>query len=150
MLLQAEVVLPGTREPVRVPRALTRAEEFDELVLTVLEALEARLDREDAERLRAIEIGVEEVPPVDEEQRTSRSDLLEEDGVPLALLREARTGRRGTRPARIVLYRRPLVARASDALERGGVVLDVLVEAVARLLGLNPDDVHPEGRADDW
>jgi predicted Zn-dependent protease with MMP-like domain len=44
-------------------------------------------------------------------------------------------------PARIVVYRRPLEARAHDALDLGDLVHDVVVEQVAQLLGLDPDAV---------
>ena len=50
---------------------------------------------------------------------------------------------RPARPARIVLYRRPLMARADGDEELGELVLDVVVEEFARLLGLDPQIVDP-------
>ena len=50
---------------------------------------------------------------------------------------------RPARPARIVLYRRPLMARAEGDEELGELVLDVVVEEFARLLGLDPQIVDP-------
>ena len=47
------------------------------------------------------------------------------------------------RPARIVLYRRPLMARADGEDELGELVLDVVVEEFAQLLGLDPQIVDP-------
>jgi predicted Zn-dependent protease with MMP-like domain len=47
------------------------------------------------------------------------------------------------RPARIVLYRRPLMARADDEDDLSELVLDVVVEEFARLLGVDPQAVDP-------
>jgi predicted Zn-dependent protease with MMP-like domain len=48
-------------------------------------------------------------------------------------------------PARIVVYRRPVetIARGSDPVD---VVHEVMVEQVALLLGVDPDEVDPERR----
>ena len=46
-------------------------------------------------------------------------------------------------PARIVVYRRPVESRATDALDLADLVRDVVVEQVAHLLGRSPDDVDP-------
>ncbi len=48
------------------------------------------------------------------------------------------------RPARIVLYRRPLLARADGEDELGELVLDVVIEEFARLLGLDPQVIDPD------
>ena len=56
---------------------------------------------------------------------------------------------RPARPARIVLYRRPLMARAEGEEELGELVLDVVVEEFARLLGLDPQIVDPGYPGDD-
>jgi len=42
-----------------------------------------------------------------------------------------------------VIYRRPLIARAENEDELGELVLDVVVEEFARLLGLDPQIVDP-------
>jgi predicted Zn-dependent protease with MMP-like domain len=55
---------------------------------------------------------------------------------------------RPARPARIVLYRRPLMARADDEEDLSELVLDVVVEEFARLLGVDPQAVDP-GYPDD-
>jgi len=47
------------------------------------------------------------------------------------------------RPARIVLYRRPLMARADGEEELAELVLDVIVEQFARWLGVDPQTVDP-------
>jgi hypothetical protein len=53
--------------------------------------------------------------------------------------------RRGpqSRRARIVLYRRPLMARAEGEEELAELVLDVIVEQFARWLGVDPQTVDP-------
>ena len=69
------------------------------------------------------------------------------DPVPLARLEQGSADggspARPARPARIVLYRRPLMARAEGDEELGDLVLDVVVEEFARLLGLDPQIVDP-------
>ena len=47
------------------------------------------------------------------------------------------------RPPRIVVYRRPLAARADTEEELGELIFEVLVEEFARLLGVEPEDVDP-------
>jgi predicted Zn-dependent protease with MMP-like domain len=42
-----------------------------------------------------------------------------------------------------VVYRRPLEARAADRGDLADLVHDVVVDQVARLLGLDPDEVDP-------
>jgi Zincin-like metallopeptidase len=47
------------------------------------------------------------------------------------------------RAPRIVVYRRPLLARADGDDDLGELVFEVIVEEFARLLGMNPEDVDP-------
>jgi predicted Zn-dependent protease with MMP-like domain len=49
----------------------------------------------------------------------------------------------GPQPPRIVVYRRPLMARADGEDELGELVFDVVVEEFARILGIDPADVDP-------
>jgi hypothetical protein len=46
-------------------------------------------------------------------------------------------------PPRVVVYRRPLEARASDRGDLGDLVHEVVVDQVAQLLGLDPDVIDP-------
>jgi predicted Zn-dependent protease with MMP-like domain len=63
------------------------------------------------------------------------------DGSPL---RGAEAGVGGVaRAPRIVVYRRPLLARADGDDDLGELVFEVIVEEFARLLGMNPEDVDP-------
>lgn len=121
--------LRGPIAPPQVPLVRTRAQRFDDLVLDAVERLEQRWARE----LAGVEFAVEEVPP---------GELLmgwEPDPVPLSRLMPPARGR----PPRIVLYRRPLEARATDGDDLGALVHDVVVEEVAQLLGLEPETVDP-------
>ena len=52
-------------------------------------------------------------------------------------------GEPGQDPPRIVVYRRPLMARADGEEELGELVFDVVVEEFARMLGIDPADVDP-------
>lgn len=49
----------------------------------------------------------------------------------------------GQKPPRIVVYRRPLLARADGEDDLGELVFDVVVEEFAQLLGIDPEDVDP-------
>jgi predicted Zn-dependent protease with MMP-like domain len=120
--------------PASVPLARTRAEIFDDLVLDTVESLERRYSRE----LAGVEFAVEEVPP---DLNVYDTDVLEDGEVPLARLLPGEPGQTDM-PARIVLYRRPLEFRAMDRDDLADLVHDVIVEQVANLLGLDPDDIQ--------
>jgi len=119
--------------PATVPLARTKSEVFDDLVLDTVETLERRFARE----LAGIEFAVEEVPP---ELNAYDSDVLEDGDVPLARLLPGRPGRQQM-PPRIVLYRRPLEFRAMDRDDLADLVHDVIIEQVANLLGVDPDEL---------
>ena len=128
--------LRGTLTPQDVPLYRSRAQRFDDLVLEAVAQLEPRWEAE----LSGVEFAVEEIPAADVPDD-------EPDPVPLARLDPGSPGagdpRHPARPARIVLYRRPLMARADDEDDLGELVLDVVVEEFARLLGLDPQAVDP-------
>lgn len=136
-----------------MPLHRTRSERFDDLVLLAVSQLEPRWEAE----LSRVEFGVEEIPPI-------LPDFDDSEPVPLARL-EPGAGRLGgqhpagqglrgqpgegsrpdgpERPARIVLYRRPLLARADGEEELAELVLDVIVEQFAHWLGIDPQTVDP-------
>jgi Zincin-like metallopeptidase len=72
-----------------------------------------------------------------------------DDMVPLPLSRtvpgspESRDPARPATPARIVVYRRPLLARSESDTELSELIFDVVVEEFARFLGLDPDSIDP-------
>ena len=129
----------------RVPAAQTRGERFDDLVLDAVEDLERRWARE----LEGVEFAVEDVPAVPLEGDLPLDDDVVADetaggAVPLGRLLPAAVDARGRRTApRIVVYRRPLEARATDPEDLADLVHDVVVDQVARLLHLDPDEIDP-------
>ncbi|HLZ37818.1 MAG TPA: metallopeptidase family protein [Mycobacteriales bacterium] len=122
----------GPLVPPEVPLARTRAERFDDLVLDAVDHLEERW----ADRLEGVEFAVEDVPPVDD---TIRLDSYEQDPVPLG--RTVAGG--GGAPPRVIIYRRPLEARAVDREDLAALVHDVVVEQVAELFRMAPEEIDP-------
>ena len=107
----------------------TRAEAFDDLVVDTAQRFRGVLGR----RWEAVEFAVEDIPPSD--------PAGWEDGVPLARMWPAE----GALPARIVVYRRA-VETAARGVEPVDLVHEVMVEQVALLLGVDPDEVDPDRR----
>jgi predicted Zn-dependent protease with MMP-like domain len=127
--------LRGTLTPQEVPLYRSRAQRFDDLVLEAVAQLEPRWQAE----LAGVEFAVEEIPAADVPDSGP-------EPVPLARLDPAAgpgDPRQPRRPARIVVYRRPLMARADDEDDLSELVLDVVVEEFARLLGVDPQAVDP-------
>ena len=95
--------------------------------------------------MSGVEFAVEEVPSDDLPADNLPAD--ETDPIPLARLDPpwSQTGDpdRPARPARIVLYRRPLLARADGEDELSDLVLDVVIEEFAKLLGIDPQAIDP-------
>jgi len=112
------------------PALATPRERFDALVLDLVEDLERRW----ADRLGLVEYGVEDTPQV--------PDDWDADTVPLSSLIRGS----GARPTRLVLFRRPIEHRAESRADLEALVLTVLVEQVAELLGIDPADVDPRYR----
>lgn len=121
----------GLRGPLAtraLPISRTRSERFDDLVLDAVERLELRW----ADRLDGIEFAVEDVPPV-------AVGAWYDTPVLLAKLFPSTDGL----PPRIVVYRRPVEARASSTDELRALVHEVVVEEIAELFGLAPEAVDP-------
>jgi predicted Zn-dependent protease with MMP-like domain len=119
-----------------VPLYRTRAQQFDDMILDAVARLEPRWETE----LAGVEFAVQEVPEAEE---------LADDSGPLPLARvvpgSPSTGNvaHPASAARIVVYRRPLLARAEDDEELSDLVFDVVVEEFARVLGLDPEAIDP-------
>ena len=106
------------------------------MVLDAVARLESRWETE----LAGVEFAVQEVPEAEE---------LVDDSVPLPLARtvpatpSSADPARPATPARIVVYRRPLMARSESDVELTELVFDIVVEEFAAFLGLDPDSVDP-------
>ena len=125
--------LRGRLVPPGVPLYRSRAQQFDDLVLEAVARLEPRWETE----LSEVEFAVQEVPDAD----------TADDGVPLARIVRGSPGisdpaHPATGP-RIVLFRRPLMARADDEEELSELVFDVVVEEFAEILGVDPEIIDP-------
>jgi predicted Zn-dependent protease with MMP-like domain len=126
----------GRLIPPGVPLYRTRSEQFDDIVLDAVARLEPRWEAE----LASVEFAVQEVPEAEE--------LADDSGeIPLARVIPG-TPDRGSpghpaTPTRIVVYRRPLLARADNDDDLSDLVYDVVVEELARALGIDPDTIDP-------
>lgn len=130
--------LRGELTPRAVPRSRTRGEQFDDLVLDAIEELEARW----AEELADVEFAIEEVPVLARgAQLDFDPEVVADHGVPLGRL--VRAGLPGTTSPTIVLYRRPVEARAQDGPERADLVFMIVTELVSELLGRDIDEIDP-------
>ena len=127
--------------PQTLPAAKTRAERFDAMVLEALEPIEQRWGAE----LTELDLAVDDVPEVDEtspDEVVWQAGVLADVGVPLAQLVPAGVDPEGLPSrARIVLYRRPLEARARGGADLADLLHEVLVEQVAEYLNIEPDAV---------
>ncbi|WP_292676352.1 metallopeptidase family protein [Nocardioides sp.] len=120
-------VLP--RQP-GVPELPTAKERFDELVLDVV----TTIDRRWSDRLGLVEYAVEDAPRI--------PDDWDSPHVPLSSLVRGT----GARPTRLVLFRRPIEHRCETRADLAAMVLTVLVEQVAELLGIDAEEVDPRYR----
>jgi predicted Zn-dependent protease with MMP-like domain len=115
--------------PVRLgePAVRTARERFDDLVLDIVTEVDERWQ----ERLGLVEYAVEDAPQIPDDWSSGT--------VPLSsLLRGS-----GGQPTRLVLFRRPIEHRSETRADLEAMVLTVLVEQVAELLGVDPADVDP-------
>lgn len=109
---------------------VSRRHRFDEAVLEAVQAVEDRV----GEALPPLEVAVEEVPPSE--------PAPFEPAVALGRLFPAQ----GDLSARLVIYRRPVLAHAGTMEDDGGAHLAVAVhqvvaEQIAAMMGIDPDDV---------
>ncbi|GHE76840.1 hypothetical protein GCM10018785_51370 [Streptomyces longispororuber] len=121
----------GPVAPPQVPLSASRAEAFTDLVQDSVERLERRWPQ-----LNDIDFLVLEVPPT---VGGAADGEWSAEGVPLGGTVTASEGR----PARVVVYRRPVEIRTKGRDERAALVHEVVVEQVAELLGLSPESVDP-------
>lgn len=130
--MRGPAFLPGPLAPHGVPARLSGAERFDRLAIAVVNDVVEQAPAEIAEALSRIELAVEEIPvlPPDWSERS----------VPLASYVDPAGGR----PGRLVLFRRPLEHRAPTRIELDALLLTVVVEQLAEVAGMAPEDLYPE------
>jgi hypothetical protein len=128
--------LRGHLAPIGVPLHRTRGEEFDDLVLDAVEELEEHW----ATEIAALEFAVEDVPPNGADAAFT-PDVVLDRGVPLGRL--FRDGLPEIEQPVIVVYRRPIEARAVDLDDRADLVFMVVVDLAAEFLGRDVDEIDP-------
>lgn len=117
----------------RPPLPRSRREVFDRIMLDVVRDLDERW----SEHLGLVEYAVEDTPQLPDDWDSGR--------IPLSSLVRGS----GATPTRLVVFRRPLEHRAHDRAELEAIILTVLVEQVAELLGIEPSAVDPRYPTDD-
>ncbi len=136
----------GPLTPPQAPVSRTRAERFDDLVDDEVRRLVQRWGPELAE----VEFAVDDVPivepgfdgPVPLGQTVLRSPPTAVP--PMSSARPPASAIPVGEPTvSIVVFRRPVEARASGEAEQSRLIRDLLVEEVAELLGLSPESVDP-------
>jgi len=113
--------VPG-RPELRTPR-----ERFDDLALGIVTEIDHRWQ----DRLGLVEYAVEDTPQIPDDWTSGT--------VPLSSLVRGS----GATPTRLVLFRRPIERRCESRADLEALVLTVVVEQVAELLGIDAEDVDP-------
>ncbi len=124
---------PYTRRPAPVRLNRGRQAFFTECVTDAV----VRIRETCPGGLDGVDIGIEEVPPVDR--------LWTDDRIPLAAAVEATT----VQAAQIVVYQRPLEHRAGSRTELRDLVHRTLAEQLAALTARSITDIDPS-LDDDW
>ena len=120
----------GSRSPQSVPAHVNPREDFDGLVGSILNAMAKHFDAEPDR----VDVVTEEAP------------LLPDgwtEAVPTsALIRGSHTE---SGAARIVLYRLPLTKRCASRQEVEDITWDVILDRLAEVWEMSPDDIDPRG-----
>lgn len=115
------------------PALRTKRERFDDLVLGIVTEVDGRWQ----DRLGLVEYAVEDTPQV--------PDDWDSPTVPLSSLVRGTGGE----PTRLVLFRRPIEHRCETRSDLEALVLTLVVEQVAELLGIDASEVDPRYEDDD-
>ena len=119
--------IPGQPE-LRTPR-----ERFDDLALGIVTDIDERWQ----DQLGLVEYAVEDTPQIPDDWAPTT--------VPLSSLVRGT----GSTPTRLVLFRRPIEHRCESRTELEAMLLTVVVEQVAELLGIDAEQVDPRYERDD-
>jgi predicted Zn-dependent protease with MMP-like domain len=111
-----------------VPLSKSRAQQFDELVLTAIDRIERVFPE-----LGDIEIRVDDVPSYELRDGSP-------DPIPLGRLERGTDGS----PYALVVHRRPIELRTEIGTEREDLVADTVTELVAESFGVSPSQVDPD------
>jgi len=114
------------------PETPTRRERFDELALSIVTEIDERWQ----DRLGLVEYAVEDAPQIPDDWTS--------ETVPLSSLIRGS----GSTPTRLVVFRRPIEHRCETRGDLEAMLLTVIVEQVAELLGIDADEVDPRYEAD--
>ena len=128
--MRGPAVVP--RDP-RRPELRTARERFDDLALGIVNDIDERWQ----DRLGLVEYAVEDAPQV--------PDDWDSGTVPLSSLVRGS----GADPTRLVLFRRPIEHRCETRTDLEAMVLTVVVEQVAELLGIDAELVDPRYESGD-
>jgi predicted Zn-dependent protease with MMP-like domain len=127
--MRGPAVVPATPGQ---PELRTARERFDDLALGIVTDIEERWQ----DRLGLVEYAVEDAPQIPDDWSSGT--------VPLSSLVRGTGGN----PTRIVLFRRPIEHRCENRTDLEAMVLTVVVEQVAELLGIDADEVDPRYEGD--
>lgn len=129
--MRGPMALPNhwTGRPVRVVRRSDDREFFQQALTAAI----AQIAKSCPQALEGITVTMQEVPDLPAAWR--------HHSVPLAAAVESPDGR----AAQVVVYRRPLELRAASREGLRILVLRTLVEQLAVVTGLTPDEISPEG-----
>ncbi|WP_375499817.1 metallopeptidase family protein [uncultured Jatrophihabitans sp.] len=127
----------GQLAPVGVPLHRTPGEVFDDLVMDAVDEIEEHWGAS-AEQLSELEFAVEDVPSAEADLEFA-PDVVLDRGVPLGRL--FRDGLPEIAQPVIVVYRRPIEARAIDEDDRADLVFMVVVDLAAEFLGRDLGDL---------
>ncbi len=114
------------------PELRTARERFDQLALGIVTEIDSRWQ----DRLGLVEYAVEDAPQI--------PDDWDSQTVPLASLVRGS----GATPSRLVIFRRPIEHRCESRADLEAMVLTVVVEQVAELLGIDAAEVDPRYDSD--
>ena len=109
------------------PELPTGRERFDDIALGIVMEIDQRWQ----DRLGLVEYAVEDTPQIPDDWTSGT--------VPLSSLVRGT----GATPTRLVLFRRPIEHRCETRTDLEAMLLTIVVEQVAELLGIDAEDVEP-------
>jgi predicted Zn-dependent protease with MMP-like domain len=109
------------------PELPTGRERFDDLALGIVMEIDQRWQ----DRLGLVEYAVEDTPQIPDDWTSGT--------VPLSSLVRGT----GATPTRLVLFRRPIEHRCETRTDLEAMLLTIVVEQIAELLGIDAEDVDP-------